>query len=440
MLSLRPPGDKSLTHRILLLAPWATGTSHLRGLLVSRDTEATAGALRALGVPIPPLHADRLSVIGPAGLRPPEGPLECANSGTTARLLLGLLAGSGLPARLDGDASLRRRPMERVVYPLQAMGARLRYAGEEGRLPVEVERRSTGSLRPLRHRLRVASAQVKSALLLAGLAGRVRVEVEEPGRSRDHTERLLAAMGGPVTFGPHGSGARAAWDPGRWDGRLQPLDIRVPGDPSGAAFLVAGAVLAGCRLRIEGICLNPTRTGFLEVLREMGVGIRAAESGQRAGEPVGDLEVEGGQLRPFSIREDRLPRLVDEVPVLSVLAARADGRSVVVGAGELRVKESDRLARLAENLTRLGVVCAERPDGLEIEGTAAPLAGTVETGGDHRIAMAFGALDCQEENRIRVDDPACVAVSYPGFWKDVRQIRQRASLRRAGRGRATGSC
>lgn len=422
MRRIAPPGDKSISHRALLLAPLASGTSRLRGLLTARDVQSTARALRALGAPIPELRPEEVEIRGPVPLRSPPGVLDCGNSGTLARLLLGLLAGLGLSARLDGDASLRSRPMDRVAYPLQAMGTTISYLERPGRFPARVEARASGSLRPLRHRLRVASAQVKSSLLLAGLAGRVRVEVVEPGRSRDHTERMLATMGAPVSFGPEGTGARAILEPQMWDGRLSPLDVRVPGDPSSAAFLAAAALLAGRPLRVERVSLNPTRTGFVEVLREMGASVTAELTGEEAGEPVGDLVVEPGPLNPFDIGPDLVPRLLDEVPALAVLAARASGVSRLRGAGELRVKESDRLASLAGNLEALGVRCRELSDGLEVEGTAAPLEGTVATMGDHRIAMAFGALAAAPGCRVRVDDPECAAISYPRFWEDLRAV------------------
>lgn len=429
MRSIRPPGDKSISHRALILASLAEGTSRIRGLLAARDVASTEAALRALGVEITETtertavgaEGREVRVGGPATFGSPAEPVDCGNSGTTARLLTGLAVGAGAEITLDGDPSLRRRPMDRVVYPLQAMGGGIRYLEEPGRLPIRIEARVTGSLRPLRHRSRVASAQVKSALLLAGLASDTRVEVREPGRSRDHTERMLEAMGAPIEFGPDGDGARAALRP-RQGARLAPLDLAVPGDPSAAAFLIAGALLAGRPLRVEGVGLNPTRTGFLEVLEEMGAALRATRTGVEAGEPVGDLEVRPGELGAFSIGGDRMPRLLDEVPALAVLAARARGTSRVSGAEELRVKESDRLAILADNLERVGVRCRERPDGLEIEGTSAPLEGEVRTGGDHRIAMAFGALAASGGARLTLDDRDCVAVSFPGFWERLAEV------------------
>lgn len=420
--TIRPPGDKSISHRVLMLAPLADGASRVRGLLDSADVRATADAMRALGAEVPEDRSDEVVMEGPADFRDASGTVDCGNSGTTARILCGLVAGLGRSAVLDGDASLRTRPMDRVVYPLQALGADIEYRGEEGRLPLALGRRVTGSLRPLVHTPRVASAQVKSSLLLAGLAAGVRVEVREPGRSRDHTERLLEAMGAPLGWGPAGEGARAALE-GAEEGRhrLDPLDLRVPGDPSSAAFLAAAALLGAGPVRIEAVSLNPTRTGYLEVLRRMGGRVEVEDGGREAGEPVGDLTVEPSDLSSFEVRGSEIPRLLDEVPVLAVLAARARGTSSIRGAGELRVKESDRLALLASNLQRLGVSCREYEDGLEIEGGEGRLEGRVRTGGDHRMAMAFGAL-VAAGHEVEVDEPACVRVSYPGFWDDLERL------------------
>ena len=422
-LTLRPPGDKSISHRVLMLAPLARGTSRVRGLLDAEDVRATAAALRALGAGIPDDWSAEAAIPGPAAFRDAPGTLDCGNSGTTARILAGLVAGLGREAVLDGDASLRRRPMDRVVYPLQALGARIEYLGEEDRLPFRVHRRASGSLRRLLHRPKIASAQVKSCLLLAGLASGTRVEVAEPGRSRDHTERLLEAMGAPVTFGPEGDGARAVveGDPEGHD--LSPLELTVPGDASSAAFLVAAALLGDRPVRLEGVGLNATRTGFLEAVAQMGAELRVHDEGEEAGEPVGRIEAEPSELEAFELGREIVPRVLDEIPVLSVAATRARGTSVVRGAEELRVKESDRLSLLAANLDRIGVACREREDGLEIEGTRGPLQGTVTTGGDHRMAMAFGILRGLPGCDVRVDDPDCVAVSYPGFWDDLDRLR-----------------
>lgn len=421
--SVRPPGDKSISHRILMLAPLAEGTSRVGGLLDAADVRATGEAMRALGAEVPADWTGEVALPGRAELQDEAGLLDCGNSGTTARILCGLVAGLGRAAVLDGDASLRARPMDRVVYPLRALGAEIHYREEEGRLPLELERRATGSLRPLTYTPRVASAQVKSSLLLAGLAAGVRIEVREPGRSRDHTERLLEAMGAPLAYGPEGQGARAALEAAGDDGhhRLEPLELRVPGDPSSAAFLAAAALLGAGPVRIEGVGLNPTRTGYLEVLRRMGGRIAVEERGRVAGEPVGDLVVRPSELEAFEIESSEVPRLLDEVPVLAVLAARARGTSSIRGAGELRVKETDRLGALASNLERLGVQCREREAGLEVEGDDGRLEGRVRTRGDHRVAMAFGVLAAAGHD-VEVDDPECVRVSYPGYWDDLDRL------------------
>jgi len=413
------PGDKSIAHRALILGALAEGTSTLRGLPFSDDVRATARALRHLGADFPSELGAEVQVAGPSRWRDAPGTIDCGNSGTTARLLTGLIAGLGVGARLDGDDSLRGRPMDRVVYPLQAMGADITYAGAAGVLPLRIEARATGSLRPLRHRARMASAQVKSALLLAGVAGRVSVEVNEPGHSRDHTERMLMELGAPLERWTTENGACVHLQADDWSGTLRSFDMKIPGDPSSAAFHIAAALLAGHELTVTGVALNRTRAGFLAVLREMGASVEVRPTGAACGEPVGDIEVRPAPLRPFDIGAERIPALLDEIPVLVALATRIPGTSRVRGAGELRLKESDRLQLLAENLDALGAHCRQYPDGLEIEGSVGPLRGRVRTGGDHRIAMAFGVLSRLPDAEIEIDDPACTSVSYPGFWHDL---------------------
>lgn len=418
---MRVPGDKSISHRSLMLACLARGTSRIEGLLEAGDVRSTATCLRRIGAEIPGDWSGVVRIPGRAALEPTAERLHCGNSGTTARLLMGILAGEGTAAVLDGDASLRSRPMERVVYPLQAMGAELSYLEQDGRLPVAIGGRATGSLRPLRHRPRVASAQVKSCLLLAGITAGVRVEVREPGRSRDHTERMLRAMGAPVEYGPEDGGARALLHGDRVED-LGPLEMAVPGDLSSAAFLVVAALLSGRSLRVEDVGLNPTRSGVLEVLEETGASLARENVREVAGEPVGDLVVGASDLSTFRVGPDQVPTLLDEVPLLAVLAARIPGTSEIRGAEELRVKESDRLALTAANLSSLGIDCRELDDGLRIRGADEPVSGRVRTGGDHRMAMAFGVLGRATPGRVEVDDPACVAVSYPGFWEDLDRV------------------
>lgn len=404
-----------------MLAPLAEGASQIRGLALGADVRATGAAMRALGAAaMGPIEAgDPIEVSGPVELRSPGAAIDCGNSGTTARLLMGLVAGSTADATLDGDQSLRRRPMARVVEPLRRAGACARELGEPGRLPIEIEGRA---LNPIEHEGEVASAQVKSALLLAGLASRVPVTVIEPGASRDHTERMLRAMGARVEAEPVESGMRVRLD--ALSGPLKPIDMAVPGDFSSAAFWVALAALGGCGggLRVEDVGLNPSRTGFLRVLEAMGASLDAMVTHEEAGEPVGDVMARPSALRGVEIPPEWVPSLIDEIPVLACAAGRADGKTVIRGARELRVKESDRIAALHANLVALGVSSRELPDGLEIEGGARALSGVIETRGDHRIAMAFGVLGALPGNAIGVDDTACVRVSYPGFWDELTRI------------------
>lgn len=418
---LRVPGDKSITHRALMLAALSRGSSRLSGLLPAADTQSTAAVLRGLGVRLPPIPEDGAPIaIAGHGLRPfrqPAGPLDCGNSGTTARLMLGVLAGHPLRAVLTGDDSLRSRPMRRVTEPLSSMGARFTELGEPDRLPIEVE---GGPLRPIQYASPRASAQVKSALLLAGLTGGVRVEVSEPVHSRDHTERMLRAMGVHLTVEAGAAGVRIVLEPPSF---IEPLDLAVPGDFSSAAFFIALALLAGAGpLRIARVGVNPTRTGLLTVLERMGARIVLEDACDVCGEPVADVFVWPSALEATTVDATEIPAMIDEVPVLAVLAARARGETRITGAAELRVKESDRLAALAANLRAVGAEAEELPDGLVIRGSDAPLAGRVRSFGDHRIAMAFGVLAALPDHRIEIDDPDVVGISNPAFWADVRRV------------------
>lgn len=422
MITFRPPGDKSIGHRTLFLATLARGPSWIRGLSRGADVAATANALRLLAAEIDDSPRG-VRVQGPAVFESPAQEIDCGNSGTAARLLTGFVAGLGLSAILDGDASLRSRPMRRVVYPLQAMGAHIEYLDRPERLPLRVHPRASGALRSLRHRPRVASAQVKSALLLAGVTARTNVEIHEPGVSRDHTERMLAALGAPVAATVGDAGAIVRLEAEGWDGALSPLELEVPGDPSSAAFLITAALLRREQITVQGVALNPTRTGFLEVLRDMGIDVQEHAIHTTVGEPVGEIVVRpSGRLRPFRISGGLVPRVIDEIPVLAVLASRAPGRSRIEDAGELRFKESDRIGRIAANLGSLGVRCREHPDGLDIDGSDAPFRGHIETGGDHRIAMAFGALNAEARNHVHIDNRECAEVSFPEFWDELGRI------------------
>jgi 3-phosphoshikimate 1-carboxyvinyltransferase len=384
------------------------------GALTSLDARSSARVLRQLGAEISPLReGDVLAVKGRGRFRAPDRTLDCGNSGTTTRLLLGLLAGHRFRATVTGDASLRRRPMRRVTVPLTEMGARFEERGGDG-LPLTV---LGGKLRPIRYAMPVSSAQVKSSLLLAGMVGEVPVDLLEPnGRSRDHTERMLRAFGFAV-------GERDGWIEFRPGGRVEPFDIQVPGDPSSAAFLVGASVLAeGGELRIAGVGVNPTRTGFLRVLERMGAQVALHASDTSFGEPVADLITRPAALRWTEVTAGEIPGLIDEIPMLAVLASRAAGETVFRDVGELRVKESDRLGLIAGNIRAVGGKAEVRGDDLHVEGVESPPRGRVRTAADHRIAMAFAVLGTLPGARIAIDNMACAAVSFPQFPQTLRRI------------------
>jgi 3-phosphoshikimate 1-carboxyvinyltransferase len=356
-------------------------------------------------------------VQGRGSFRRPIEVLDCGNSGTTTRLLLGLLSAHQFSATLTGDRSLRRRPMRRVTAPLSTMGARFIERNGDG-LPLTVE---GARLQPLSYEMPVSSAQIKSAILLAGVAGEVPVSVHEPhGRSRDHTERLLRSFGYRVAEGE-------GWIRFSPDGRIEPFDIQVPGDPSSAAFLVGAAMLAeGGELQISGVAVNPTRIGFLEVLRRMDGHVGIENTTTHFGEPVGDLLVRPGALRATEVAAGEIPGLIDEIPLLAVLASRADGITAFRQVGELRVKESDRLGLIAENLRAVGARAEVVGDDLIVEGGNRAPRGKVRTAADHRLAMAFAVLRTLPKAEIRIDDMACAAVSFPGFPETLRRVRRRS--------------
>ncbi len=409
---LRPPPDKSISHRAALLGAVAAGTTTARRWLISADTFSTLHCLAALGVDAE-LRGDTLTVRGRGvrGFRPPERVLDVGNSGTTIRLLCGLIAQHPFEATLDGDASIRRRPMDRVIRPLREMGAWFE-AREDRFAPLRVR---GGDLRPIRYPLPVASAQVKSAILLAGLAAEGTTTVVEPQPARDHTERLLRAMGVPVDTQGLVVSIRGPAQP-------QALALTVPGDLSSAAFfLVAAAARPGSELVVEDVGLNPTRTGVLTVLRAMGAHLEVSDLREEGGEPVGTVVVRGGVLRGVEIRGELIPQLIDELPALAVAAAVAEGETVIRDAAELRVKESDRIAAVVWNLRVLGAEAEELPDGLLIRGGRLR-GGVVDSFGDHRIAMAFAVAGLLAEEGITVTDTDCIATSFPGFGEALRAL------------------
>jgi 3-phosphoshikimate 1-carboxyvinyltransferase len=406
--TIRVPGDKSISHRSLLLGALAHGSTEVRGFLRSQDCLATLAALRALGVEITESADGRIEICGrgPEGLREPETVLDAGNSGTALRLLVGLLAGRPFFSVLTGDASLRRRPMRRVVDPLTAMGATLlgRAGGQYPPLAIQ-GRQLSGIAWPSP----VASAQVKSAILLAGLQATGETSVTEPMLSRDHTERMLTAFG--VSVRREGTTVSI---PG--GARLRATNLRVPGDLSSAAFfLVAAAALPGSELLIHDAGINPTRTGALEVLEAMGAHVTRERERSEGGEPVADLRIRGARLRGAKLGAELIPRLLDEIPALAIAAALAEGETVISGAAELRVKEVDRLSAVAGELAKLGVRVAEEREGLRIVGGRRLRGAVVRSRGDHRMAMALAVAGLFADGETRVQDVACVETSFPGF-------------------------
>lgn len=417
--AFRVPGDKSITHRALMLAALAPGYSEVQGALTSLDARSTARVLRDLGATVSPLRPRAtVTIQGSAAFSPPRRRLDCGNSGTTARLLLGLLAAHPFLSTLTGDASLRRRPMKRITEPLSLMGAR--FPDSTDRLPLAIE---GGPLVPSRWTLPVASAQIKSALLLAAAVAKVPLQLVEPGESRDHTERMLQRFG----FVIGRKGGELHFQP---TGQFQASHFVVPGDPSSAAFLVAGALIAGLsELAITGVGCNPGRIGFLPVLQRMGGRLSIQDVTDIGGEPVGTICVAASPLGGTTVTAAEVPALIDEIPVLACLAATAEGTTRFEGVGELRVKESDRLALLAQNLTALGGKARVEGDDLIVTGTTTRFQGRVTTAHDHRIAMAFQILGLSRGAEIEVDHPEAAAVSYPEFDEHLSLLRARQRTR-----------
>jgi 3-phosphoshikimate 1-carboxyvinyltransferase len=404
--SVRVPGDKSVSHRALLLAALAQGDSRVRGFLEGDDTRATATALAQLGVHIDaPAPGERvIHGVGLHGLRSPSQALDCGNAGTGMRLLAGLLAGQAFTSTLIGDASLSTRPMRRVIEPLARMGAHI--DSRNGLPPLQV--RGGQPLRGVCHATPIASAQVKSALLLAGLYADGLTQVVEPHPTRDYTERMLAAFGWPIEFAP----GRASLSGGH---TLHAIDVEVPADFSSAAFfIVAASIVPGSALRLPAVGLNPRRTGLLQALRLMGADITVENLQDQHGEPAGDVCVRHAPLHGIDLPVGLVPDMIDELPVLFVAASVADGRTLVTGAAELRVKESDRIATMATGLRALGASVAETPDGVIIHGGRLA-GGSVDSHLDHRVAMSFAVAGLVAQAPVRINGCATVATSFPGF-------------------------
>ena len=414
---LRVPSDKSISHRALMFGGLAQGKSVVRNLLLAEDTLSTGKCLQDLGVGLD-INVERAEAViegrGLDGWQEPANILDCGNSGTTMRLLCGALAGMPFYSVLTGDASLRSRPMARVAVPLSRLGAQIdgRAQGRFAPLGIRGNRLQGGAINS-----GVASAQVKSALLLAGLHAREPLLVTEPLPTRDHSERLLAAMGAKISA----QGNRIELTPGQ---ELQPLQLQVPSDISSAAFwLVAASIVPDSRIELREVGINPTRSGIIEILRAMGGRIEIRNQRLEGGEPVADLIVASATLSAVSIAAEQVPLLIDEIPVLAVAMAVAAGESKVSGAGELRVKESDRIRAVCCNLENLGIQIQEREDGFVISGGQAITGGRVESGGDHRIAMAMAVAALAAQAEVRISGSEAVAVSYPEFWQHMEQLR-----------------
>jgi 3-phosphoshikimate 1-carboxyvinyltransferase len=419
--SVRVPGDKSISHRALLFGAIAVGETRIEGLLPAEDPLSTAACLRAMGVDVSEIRAGEpvtVQGVGLDGFQEPGDVLDCGNSGTTMRLMLGLLAGrAGRHFVLTGDGSLRGRPMRRVGAPLAQMGAVIHGRKDGNFAPLAVLGQP---LRGATIHTQVASAQVKSAILLAALTAEGSTTVIEPVQSRDHSERMLRAFGAQLEVGGPGL-TQVTVTPGA---SLSGQTVVVPSDISSAAFwLVAGAITPGAELTVENVGLNPSRTGILEVLEQMGARITVLNQRDVAGEPVGDLQVRHGPLRPFAIGAELIPRLVDEIPVLAVAACCADGVSRVSGAEELRVKETDRLAVMARQLGAMGARIEEFDDGMAISGVTELKGASVDSETDHRVAMSLAVASLVASGTTTLHRPEAAAVSYPGFWDDLQPLR-----------------
>lgn len=410
------PGDKSISHRSIMLGSLAEGMTRVSGFLMGEDNLSTWKAFAAMGVSIRQAGPDSLEIegVGLDGLVEPGDVLDCGNSGTTMRLMSGLLAGQNFFSVLTGDKYLRKRPMKRIVTPLAAMGARIwgRNGGERAPLAIQ-----GGSLNPITYASPVASAQVKSAVLLAGLSVAGETVVTEPHLSRDHSERMLTCFGADVR--PFDGGVSLVGRP-----RLMAQDVIVPGDISSAAFLlVAGLVTPGAELTVRNVGINPTRSGIVDILTAMGGQLELLNIREQSGEPVADILVRHSRLKGIDISGDMVPRAIDEFPVISVAAALAEGTTTICDAAELRVKETDRIAAMVNELGKLGAQVEARPDGMVISGVEQLNGGKVSSHGDHRIAMSLAVAALSARDAVTIEDTSCTETSFPGFWELLEKTR-----------------
>lgn len=411
--SLRLPGDKSISHRYAMLASVAEGLTTIRNYSSGADCHSTLACLRGLGVEVE-VGADEVRIRGRGlhGYRAPGAPLDAGNSGSTIRMLSGLLAGQPFEARIGGDESLSRRPMQRIIEPLRRMGASVE--AREGKYPPLVIR--GGRLQPIEYDMPVASAQVKSCVLLAGLMAEGATTVREPARTRDHTEVALREFGAEIQTGP-------GWARVKGPARLEARELAVPGDLSSAAFfLVGAAMLPESDLIVDGVGLNPTRAALIDFLVSAGARIEILDIGMRHGEPIGVLRVRGSKLAGGVIEKALTAALIDEIPVLAVMGAVSEEGLTVRDAAELRVKETDRIETVAENLRRLGVQVETAPDGFRVEGRQRFRAGAVSSFGDHRIAMAFAIAALAADGPVEIEGAEAASVSFPEFWSKLREV------------------
>ena len=426
--SVPVPSDKSIGHRALLFSSLGEGVSRIRGFSYGEDNVSTANAMRAMGAVVEDVAPGELRVTGTGlyGLKAPQADLDCGNSGTTMRLLTGLLSAQSFRSRLVGDVSLSRRPMLRVAGPLRARGAIIEGAPhptkpQELLPPLVVGPLAEGTyLGPLEYESPVASAQVKSAILLSGLFAHGTTWFKEPSLSRDHTERMLHAMGVPMRT----IGTMIELDPAGWDGKLASFDIEIPGDISAAAFLlVAATITPGSRVTVRGVGLNPTRTGILDIARFMGARYELEPQGEQGGEPIGAITASHEALRGTLIGGEVVPRAIDEIPIACALGVRASSTTTIRDAEELRVKESDRVATMVSVLRAFGVTCEELPDGMTIQGMVGPLTpAEIASRGDHRIAMTAAVLALSASGPTKITDCDCIATSFPRFIGTLRAL------------------
>ena len=414
---VRAPGDKSMSHRALILGAMATGVTEIEGLLEGDDVLATARAVAAFGATVERRGQGHWRVTGQGGFRAPAEVIDCGNAGTGVRLLMGAAAGYPITAAFDGDASLRKRPMGRVTGPLSDMGARFDWQATEDRLPVTV---SGGGLKAIDYAQTVASAQVKSAILLAGLNANGVTAVVEPEKTRDHTERMLGAFGVEVGVESHGDGWRVTLQGGQ---SLTGTAVAIPGDPSSAAFALAAALIVpGSTVTVEGVMLNPLRTGLFDTWIEMGADLTITNRRISGGEAVGDVTARHSTLKGVVVPPERAASMIDEYPILAATGAFATGQTVMRGVGEMRVKESDRITLMVKGLRACGVVVEEEAEGFIVTGGRVPGGATVHTAHDHRIAMSHLVLGLAAEAPVTVDEPDMIATSFPGFVEMMRGL------------------